>query len=131
MTIEGDVAQTLKAYGPLASLVGGRVAPVRETSTVAPPCVVYQRISTVFEQAMGDEVVADDVRLQLTAWSRDSDEEAGDIADAMVSGVLGMNPGTRSVKATVIDNEIADWEPTARMYRRIVDVVFVSTAAGG
>lgn len=127
MTIEGDVVQALKTYAPLASIVGGRVHPDRLQSM---PAVVYQRISNVFGHTLGRHIANETTRLQFAAYSVDRDQ-AEDIAGALVDGVMAMNlNGTRSVKATTIDNEISDYDPTATAYRRIVDVILVSTEAG-
>lgn len=127
MTIEGDVVQALKGYAPLASLVGGRVHPDRLQSM---PAVVYQRISNVFGHTLGRNIANETTRLQFAAYSADHDQ-AEDIARQIVAGVMAMNlNGTRSIKATTIDNEISDYDPTATAYRRIVDVIWVSTEAG-
>ena len=127
MTIEGDVVQALKSYAPLASIVGGRVVPDRLQSM---PSVVYQRISNVFGHTLGRNIANEQTRIQFAAYSTDRDQ-AEDIAGALVDGVMAMNlNGTRSVKATTIDNEISDYDPTATAYRRIVDVILVSTEAG-
>lgn len=127
MTIEGDVVQALKAYAPLASLVSGRIHPDRLQTM---PAVVYQRVSNVFGQTLGRNVANEATRLQFSAYSADHDQAAA-IAGQLVAGLLAMNAaGTRSVKATTIDNEISDYDPTATAYRRIVDVILVSTEAG-
>lgn len=127
MTIEGDVVQALKAYAPLASIVGGRVHPDRLQSM---PSVVYQQISNVFGHTLGRNIANETTRLQFAAYSTDRDQ-AGDIARQLVAGVMAMNlNGSRSIKSTTIDNELSDYDPTATAYRRIVDVVLVSTEAG-
>lgn len=127
MTIEGDVVQALKTYAPLASLVGGRVVPDRLQSM---PSVVYQQISNVAGHTLGRNIANETTRLQFAVYSADRDQ-AGDIARQLVAGVLTMNlNGSRSIKATTIDNEISDYDPTATAYRRIVDVIIVSTEAG-
>lgn len=127
MTIEGDVAQALRGYAPLASLVGGRVHPDRLQSM---PGVVYQRVSNVFGHTLGRNIANETTRLQFAAYAADLDQ-AADIARQVVAGLMSMNlNGSRSVKATTIDNEISDYDPTATAYRRIVDVVLVSTEAG-
>lgn len=129
MTIEGDVTQALKNYAPLDSIIGGRVWPSRMPPSGGLPCIVYQRISTVFQQSLGRHVVAEDVRLQLGVWAKTDDEAAAGAREA-VQAVLTMPlHQTRHVKATLIDNEIADWEPSAKLHRRIIDIILVSTEA--
>ncbi|MDP3908896.1 MAG: DUF3168 domain-containing protein [Gemmatimonadales bacterium] len=129
MTIEGDVAQALKTYAPLDSLIGGRVAPSKGAPSLTPPCVVYQRISTAFQQTLGRNVAAEDARIQIDVWAK-TDEDAGEAARHVIAAVLSMPlHQTRHVKATVIDNEIADWDQTAGLHRRIVDIMFASVEA--
>ena len=129
MTIEADVAQALKNYPALDSIIGGRVYPNRAPANVAPPLVVYQRISTTFQLAMGDTIAAEDSRIQLSMWAQ-TDEVAAAGAAEVIQAVLGMGvDGTRHVKAHVIDTEDADWDETANLHRRIIDVILVSVAA--
>lgn len=129
MSIEGDVAQALKSYAPLDSIIGGRVFPNRAPSNIAPPLIVYQRISTVFQQTIGDAVAAQDSRVQISVWAK-TDEVAAAGAAEVINAVLGMSrDGTRHTLAHVIDNEMTDWDETADLHRRIVDVILVSVAA--
>ena len=129
MTIEADVMHALKTYAPLDSLIAGRIWPNTVPSSSGLPCVVYQRISTVFQQSVGRSVAAEDVRLQFGAWAT-TDEAAAATAREVVQAILAMTSHqSRHTHATKIDNEIADWDPSSQLQRRIVDVILVSTEA--
>lgn len=92
MSAESELYAALGGSAGLAALVSGRIWPDAIPEAEPLPAVVYTRASTNPITTIGGQVVAEEVRFALSAWSK-TRTEAEAVADQVAAAlVLAGNP---------------------------------------
>jgi hypothetical protein len=90
-TIGAAVRDIMLTYTPLYGMVGEKIYPMKVAQNVVYPALSYQTVSTVPAECLGDTSKLDEVRIQISVFSRFYDQ-AFDI-DQAVRGALDQYRG--------------------------------------
>lgn len=124
MSLETALVTALRAHSGLAALVAQRIYPVRLPQGATLPAVVYQRISTVRESALGRVVAGASVRVQFTVWGA-THQAAQDTADQVRLALLAFTAAP--VVDMELEGDVHDAEPQTETYRVLVDALITLT----
>lgn len=117
MTIEAAIYSTLTGHAGTAALVSTRVFPVTAPQDVTEPHIVYSRVSTARETAMGDDLGVARARVQVSCFAT-SQISAHAIA-AQVRDALQRFRGTAGsteVLDTFVEDEGETYSDTALLF---------------
>jgi hypothetical protein len=133
VTLEQAIFNHLSTYAGLTALIGTRLYPVNLPQGSTLPAVTYQRISSVRMRTFGAARLGRVVRVQFTAWalSYASRHEIAEQLTTALEGYDGLMGGTGGVVVLAVqaDNELDDYEPTAKAWQAAMD--FTVTHLGG
>lgn len=102
--------------GGLYAHVAARVYPEAMPQGAAQPCIVYRRVSTARQQALGSAqtVLSSRPRFQFTVWALTA-ASAWTIADALLTQLRATS------YAVTVENEWTMRDPETNLHRRDVD----------
>ena len=123
--LESALYDYLSADPLLSSLVSDRIYPLRLKEGTVLPAIAWQRISaqrTYTHDAFVDTAPWVRARVQIACWSNTAlgAIEVGEAVMAALSGYTGDMEG-EYIGSSTAELELDDYEPTTRLYRRLVD----------
>lgn len=127
MSVDGAVLFRLENHAGLSALIGTRSFADRLPQGPVLPAVVFQRISTVRQRAMGSDPGIVMTRWQLSCW--DSGKAGTKAVSAQVIAAFNRWRDTQDgtqIDDTFIDGELDDFEPDVGeigFHRSLVDVI--------
>ncbi len=133
MTFEEALFTYLSTHAGLSALVSTRLYPVVLPQGATLPAVTYMRVSTVQMRTFGDPRMGRTARIQFTVWASTyaSRLAVAQQLAAALEGYDGLMGGTGGVTVLAAqgENELDDYEPTAKVYQAALDFTF--TYLGG
>ena len=123
--LEEGLFSYLSTYGGLVPLIGARVYPMRIPQGATLPCLTYQRISTpriLTHDSSGATGDLASPRFQFDAWA-DTQKAAKAITDQVraamngKTGEIGTAPNNITIRAGLVEDEVPEYFPDARLYR--------------
>lgn len=133
MTLEQAIYNYLSGYAGLTALIGTRLYPVTLPQGSTLPAVTYQRVSSVRMRTFGAARLGRVVRVQFTVWAASyaSRHAIAEELTTALEGYDGLMGGAGGVVVLAVqgDNELDDYEPTAKAWQAALDFTF--THLGG
>ena len=124
-TLEEGLGSYLSTYAGLVALISDRVYSMKIPQDEPLPLLTYQRISTPRELTHQSSGATGDLaspRFQFDAWAV-SQKAAKLIVDQVraalhgKTGAIGTAPNNITIRAGLVDSEVPEYIPDARLYR--------------
>jgi hypothetical protein len=119
--VEATLYSYLSTYAGLAALVSTRIYPMQLPQNVVLPACTYQKISGARTHSSSGTSILARPRVQIDTWAT-TYTDAKAVA-AQVRLALDGHHGTGSAWASILDNEIDDYDPVTTRYRVICDIL--------
>ncbi len=123
--LEFGVGSYLSTFAGLVDLIGARVYALRIPQGATIPCLTYQRISTpriLTHDTSGATGDLSNPRFQFDAWGNTALQVKA-ITDQVraalngKTGAIGTAPNQYTIRAALVENEVAEYIPDARLHR--------------
>lgn len=123
MSERADLRAAVLAQSSVAALIGARLYPQTLPQGATLPAMTMTLISRVGEQGHSNGGLA------LRRWQFDCWGESQADADAVADALVAAMDATADVAAgpSFVENDIDQYEPETQRWRRIVDVMVLST----
>ncbi len=125
MTLEQAIFNYLSSYAGLTALVSTRVYPVTLPQGATLPAVTFMRVSSRRMRTFGSARMGRVARVQLTVWA-ESYASRQAVAGQIIAALEGYDGTMGGVSGVVVlavqgENEIDDYEPTAKVWQGALD----------
>jgi len=123
-TLEEGLRSYLASNSGLTAIINGRVYLMMIPQSMTVPCLTYQRISTartLSHDTVGASTLAHP-RFQFDAWAS-TYAVSKSITDALrtalngKTGSIGTSPNAITIRAALVDDESAEYDPETQLYR--------------
>lgn len=125
MTLSATVHDAMASNTNIAVLVSTRIYPMLLPQTPTLPALSYQRVSNTGQQGSTD---LRETRYQINCWAAThfSAETLAALVKVCFEEFTDENqaPG---IKMALVVNEVDDYDPDTKLFRSIVDVMFLTT----
>lgn len=125
MSLLTGIAAHHQTLPGLIALVANRAYPITAPQSPTYPYYAFQRVATPNRAGSHDgDSLLEQVRMQFSVRSKTA-LEADSIVDEIKTGYLGFKGmmGDVFVSGVTLANDIDDYDPTTKVYSRLVDVL--------